>query len=402
MYRSLILIFILSVLSACNLGAQPTANTAPIIEFAANIGSASYREGAYINIQVSITNTTGRINTVQFAIDNEMIEQVANPNPSNATQFVSTAQWQASGTGTRTLRVVASRSDGVYGEAFATITIVDANSPTNQPATTATNSPRPQTSNTPAPIVPTNAPIIPTNPPVQPSAVVPIVPPTNIPIGGAPQAVFLEMQNVRLGPSTDHTRLGSFNAGDRVTVLAVSLDGEWLKVPFSTYQGWVYAPILRVDGDLSRLPREAGAELPAEPITMPTATSIATSANLTVVNMDIFVPSDNSNQPKCGVPFTARVTIQNTTNLPTSTGLTLMQNVHVGSGTVNGSSGLALIPVNIDGNGAHTVEYTFTIDTFIGEEQRLDFIADANNEVIETNENDNRNSIGYILAQGNC
>ena len=79
-----------------------------------------------------------------------------------------------------------------------------------------------------------------------------------------------------------------------------------------------------------------------------------------------------------------------------------MQNVHVESGIVNGSSGLALVPVTFEGNGSHTVEYTFTIDTFIGEQQRIEFIADANNEVAESNEVDNRNSIGYVLAQGSC
>lgn len=394
------LIFII-ILTGCNLSSpsQQTTNNPPVIEFASNISSAPYREGTYINIQVSISNPIGRIETIQFAVDNEMIDQITNTR--TASQFVETAQWQATGTGTRTLRVIASRSDGVYGEATATITIVDANAPmtnpTQQPIHTTAPQPTLQLPNTPLPL--------PTNPPInQPTAVIPpvVAPPTNQPIGGAPQATFLEMQNVRLGPSTDHTRLGSFNAGDTVTILAVSPDGNWLKVPFSTYQGWVFAPILRVDGDINTLPREAGPPLQTEPITMPTATPVDTFPNLTITNMDIYVPSDGSNQPKCGVPFIARVTVKNTSNIPTSTGLTLMQNVHVASGILNGSSGLALIPVNIDGNGSHTVENEFIIDTYVGEEQRLDFIADANNEVQESNENDNRNSIGYILAQGNC
>lgn len=398
MVRWLILIFILS---ACNLASQQADNAPPVIEFAANLGSAPYREGMFINIQVSIANPSGQINVIQYAVDNEMIEQIRDPSNGNTPQFVSTTQWRAEGVGTRTLRVIASRPDGVYGEATTTITIVDANSPIVQPTTITAPLATVQPTNTLAPL-PTAPPVIPTNPPIQPTANIPVNPPVNQPASGAPQATFLEMQNVRMGPSINHTLLGTFNEGERVTILAVSEDGEWLKVPFRTYQGWVYAPILRVDGNINTLPREAAPPVQAEPITMPTSTPMDTLANLTVTNIGIHVPSDGSSQPKCGIPFVARVTVQNTSNISTSTGLTLMQNVHVESGIVNGSSGLALVPVTIEGNGSHTVEYTFTIDTFIGEQQRIEFIADANNEVAESNEVDNRNSIGYVLAQGSC
>jgi hypothetical protein len=392
MYRWLILMIILS---ACNLASQQTNNAPPVIEFAANISSAPYREGMFINIQVLITNPTGQVNVIQYAVDNEMIEQIRDPNNGHNPQFVSTAQWRAEGVGTRTLRVIASRPDGVYGEATTTITIVDANSPIVQPTNTSLPQATAQPTNTLAPLPSASPVVIPTNLPISP----PVNPP---PVSGAPQATFLEMQNVRMGPSTSHTLIGTFNQGESVTILAVSEDGNWLKVPFRTYQGWVYAPILRVDGNINILPREAGPPLQSEPVTMPTSTPMDTLANLTVTNIGIHVPSDGSSQPKCGVPFVARVTVQNTSNIPTSTGLTLIQNVHVASGIVNGSSGLALVPVTIDGNGSHTVEYTFTIDTFFGEEQRLEFIADANNEVAESNEVDNRNSIGYVLAQGSC
>ncbi len=413
LHRLLLLTLILTACSLSSGGGQN--NEPPVVQIAQGIGSAPYREGVYINLQAAITNTIGEITAVEFAIDNRVIAEITSPNAQGLAQFVITEQWQAEGIGTRVLRISATRRDGTRGEATTTLNIIAADAP-EQPLVQGGTAAIPGTQATSN--APTQAPNTSGQPQTAPTL---SLPPTQAPaptqsqaVTGGTQAVFDRLQNVRSGPGTEFTRIGTFNADDRAAILAVSTNAEWYKVRFGVAgEGWVYAPFVQVQGSIAGLPREAG---PPTPVPLPTAfptavippAVIPTTApanelpNLTVTDIGIFVPSDGTSQPKCGVPFVARVTVRNTSNVATSTGLTLMQNVHVGSGTVNGSSGLALVPVNIGPNGSHFVEYTFRVDTFVGDEQRVEFIADANAEVAESNESDNRNSISYILQAGNC
>jgi hypothetical protein len=400
MMRHYRLILLTLLLSACSLSSGGQSNHPPSVQIAQGIGSAPYREGVFVNLQAVIINTEGEIASVEFAIDNRVLSEITEPNAQGLSQFVVTEQWQAEGIGTRVLRITATRRDGTRGEATASLTVIAADSPQEgltpqiNPTATQGTTVQPTTSGQqPPPTV--------QSPPTQP--------PTQAPsTTGQAQAVFDRLQNVRSGPGTEFTRIGTMNANDRAIILAVNTNGEWYKIRFGTGEGWVYAPYVSPEGNVAALPREVG---PATPVPLPTAfpTAIIPTAtpevqlpNLTITDIGIFVPSDGSVQPKCGIPFTARVTIRNVSDVPTSTGLTLMQNVHVATNTVNGSSGTGLVAVNIGPNGTHTVEYTFTIDTFVGEEQRIEFIADAGNEVVESNESDNRNSIIYMLASGSC
>ncbi|TVR23602.1 MAG: hypothetical protein EA396_02970 [Anaerolineaceae bacterium] len=381
-------------------GGTPDEQSLPVVRIADGIGSAPYREGVFINLQAAISNADGAISRVEFTIDDRTISQIDAPNPEGLVQFVVTEQWQADGTGARLLRVSAVRDDGVSGEASVMLNVVAADSApsdTGQPTTVSTSAPAiPATISPPVTLPP------PTTAPASPA------PPTASTGGGTPEAVFNRLQNVRSGPGLNFSRVGTFSSGDRTPILAVNPGGDWFKVRFGSGEAWVFAPYVDVTGNISNLPRESGPPTPVpQPTAIPTAPPPTVAPdpqlpNLTVTDIGIFVPSDGSSQPRCGVPFVARVTVRNTSDVPTSTGLTLIQNVHVASGTVNGSSGLSLIPVDIGAQGSHTVEYTFTIDTFVNEEQRVEFIADANNEVAESNENDNRNGITYVLQSGEC
>jgi serine/threonine protein kinase/uncharacterized protein YraI len=97
----------------------------------------------------------------------------------------------------------------------------------------------------------------------------PTLTPTNTPV--VPTVFFSETMNVRSGPGLEFDPpIGSFRQGETTEILAVSLDEEWLKVRFEDGEdgvGWVFAPYVEIDGDLSKLPTDAG---PA------TATPIAT------------------------------------------------------------------------------------------------------------------------------
>jgi hypothetical protein len=69
----------------------------------------------------------------------------------------------------------------------------------------------------------------------------------------------------------------------------------------------------------------------------------------------------------------------------------------VADGQVIRSSGDALVAVNLPPGGTHTVAFTFNVDVFVNEDQRVVFIADVNNQVAETIENDNQTGITYQL-----
>lgn len=63
--------------------------------------------------------------------------------------------------------------------------------------------------------------------------------------------------NVRGGPSTNNAVIGSVSSGDVVTAIGRNEAGDWLQVLLSEDVedlGWLYAPLVTVDGDLLSLP----------------------------------------------------------------------------------------------------------------------------------------------------
>ncbi|MFW5748727.1 MAG: SH3 domain-containing protein [Chloroflexota bacterium] len=393
------------VTAGCSLGAggQPAVDGPPEVAIAPGIGSAPYCQGVTINIQAAVANTGDDIALVEITVGDETIAQISSPNPDNATVFTVSQPWLAERSGTQTVRVSAVRGDGTRGEDTASINVVAAETvntatqPTNipanpQPTQPAASTQQPVSTQTPATIAPATATPRPQR--------------TNT-ASGIPQAIFDRQQNVRTGPGTNFTRLGTFAPNDRADILAQNLDGTWYKVRFQGGQAWVYAPYVTVEGSLTDIPREAGPPTPippptAVPTAVPPPTEPPAQANLVVENIGISVPADGSVQPKCGVPFIARMTIRNTGTTAASTGLSRIENRYLGDNSVNASSGSALVPVTLQPGDTHTVEFMFTVTTNFDEQHRVVFITDVNNEVAETNEQDNENGITYTLERAGC
>ncbi|MDX1995917.1 MAG: CARDB domain-containing protein, partial [bacterium] len=131
----------------------------------------------------------------------------------------------------------------------------------------------------------------------------------------------------------------------------------------------------------------------------PTLTPIpATIVPATVpasVNLVVVEPFLNPPVPICRQELVVGMTIRNDGATATTTGLSRIQVVRVSTGEVFRTSGDALVAVTLNPGQTHRVEFRFTIDVFTNERHRVEFIADVNSQVAESNENDNRIGVEY-------
>ena len=127
--------------------------------------------------------------------------------------------------------------------------------PTNT-AVPLTNTPVPLT-NTPVPL--TNTPVPPTDTPVPPTDTP--VPPTNTPVSVPHFTVNSDQVNVRTGPGTAFSIIGTVEQGGRFDIGGRNDAGDWLEFCCVNGQrGWIYAQLVilshrRVyDSDLGKHP----------------------------------------------------------------------------------------------------------------------------------------------------
>ena len=67
--------------------------------------------------------------------------------------------------------------------------------------------------------------------------------------------------NLRDGPGTVHNVLGNYPNGTGLIILSQTPNGEWVKVETNDKQvGWMYRPLLKIDGKWQALPREERTE----------------------------------------------------------------------------------------------------------------------------------------------
>ena len=128
-----------------------------------------------------------------------------------------------------------------------------------------TNTPVPLT-NTPVPVPLTNTPVPLTNTPV-PLTNTP-VPPTDTPVSVPHFTVNSDQVNVRTGPGTAFSIIGTVEQGGRFDIGGRNGAGDWLEFCCVNGQrGWIYAPLLVLSHDISTIP--ISANIPA----VPTATN---------------------------------------------------------------------------------------------------------------------------------
>ena len=132
-----------------------------------------------------------------------------------------------------------------------------------QPPPAAINTAVPLT-NTAVPL--TNTPVPPTNTPVPPTNTP--VPPTNTPVSVPHFTVNSDQVNVRTGPGTAFSIIGTVEQGGRFDIGGRNGAGDWLEFCCVNGQrGWIYAPLLVLSHDISTLP--ISENIPA----VPTATN---------------------------------------------------------------------------------------------------------------------------------
>ncbi|MCZ0938420.1 MAG: excalibur calcium-binding domain-containing protein [Caldilineaceae bacterium] len=97
------------------------------------------------------------------------------------------------------------------------------------------------------------------------------VPPTATPVAVPHFTVNSEQVNVRTGPGTVFSIIGTVEQGDRFDVGGRNAAGDWLEFCCVNGQhGWIYAPLLIVNQEISSIP--LAQDIPAAPV--PTNTPV--------------------------------------------------------------------------------------------------------------------------------
>ncbi|MFW5772584.1 MAG: SH3 domain-containing protein, partial [Phototrophicaceae bacterium] len=376
---------------------ETTISGAPVVSIAAPRPNASYVENVTVNIQASVTNAGEDIDRVEISVNDDIIATQTQPNTNGAPAFSVTQTWQATTPGSYIINVTAYRGDGTASNtASVTVTVISP-APTESEAETETPT-EPQQPDTPVdepPTVeePTSAPTDPPPPTEEPE------PPTP----DTPTALFTTGINVRSGPGTNfNPPIGQFAANSTAEILSVNLDGSWLKVRYGSGEGWVYAPLVEVQGSIDDLPREQGPPPPPPtdpppPTTPPqeaTQPPAASQANLTGAQPDV-----QPNPPTCGVEFQVLVNFVNNGSEPTS-GPAIVRFQDFARGEPQLSFDRQ-IPVLQPGQN-HVEGGPMTITTFFNEEHEIRVTIDPDNIVPESNTADNTLSVRYTLQQGGC
>lgn len=97
--------------------------------------------------------------------------------------------------------------------------------------------------------LPTATPV-PTETPVPTDTPPPPAEPTATPVS-APQVSMSQVINVRSGPGTGYARVGQVDAGDTSDVLGRNNDASWVMINYSGGQGWVFAQLTTIQGDVN-------------------------------------------------------------------------------------------------------------------------------------------------------
>jgi hypothetical protein len=397
----------------------PTIAGTPIVQMAAPIPNGSYLTGVNINIQVLVTNAGPDIDRVDFVVDETVIASADDPNPDGTRAFSLTRAWTAAEPGLHTIRVTAYRADGSASEpAEVAIRVVDETALLPPEAAEAAPTAEPTL------FIPTDAAVrlesVPTRlpaggttqpeptvsaltpaPPTQPPATEP-PPPTQAPT--APTATFIQGVNVRSGPSTlFNPPIGSFAAGQSTQILAVNPAGDWLKVRYYNGEGWVFASLATVTGDLSALPRDPGPPLPtataipptALPPTAPPAPPAASSADLVA---GIFLV--NPNPLVCNQASQIELDVANLGSTPTASGGTVaLVDRHNATGTQTTTVGA--FPVLQPGQ-TFRVTMFLTVSVYYEEDHTLTATINPDGSIPEATNSNNSASISYRLQRGGC
>lgn len=387
----------------------PQLSGEPQVQISAPLPNSTYLEGVGVNIQITVSNAGADIDRVEVYLDGVLTATLPDPNPMDAPMFGVTQTVKAEGVGSHTIEAQVFRDDGAASPPVSAQFNVIANEPI-APTPTPTNTVAPTL--TPSVAPPTQTPTITsvatTSTSETPSAATAVTP-SGSPTSTTPLARFEGAVNVRRGPSTNfEPPIGTFNANQTAEVLALNTDGTWLKVRFAGGEGWVFRQIVKTEGPIESLPREAGPAVPtlaptSDANTTPAPTLTPTTAttggvNLIVVGFELRQNAGTRPVNEIGIneASTAFVRVRNVGDQPASGFFVVLTIVNTDDG------GFKLVEAAAVGGlepGSETLaQIAFTDIAGQNLSKTAVVRVDENNQVAEINEADNASApINYVL-----
>lgn len=387
-------VLVLLAAAGCNLDfvgiPTPVAvvSGAPVVTIASPLPDSVYLPGVDVIIQARVTNAGPGIARIEFAVDGATILSLDDPNPSGAYAFSAQTHWEATGPGPHTLTIAVVREDGTR----------------SLPATLTFRVAGAEASVTPAASATAGVPILPTQRPTNtapPAAATATTASANT--GGGPlTGTFIQTLNVRSGPGLAfNPPIGSFNAGQTTGVLARNPAGDWYKVRYLSGEGWVFAQLVTLNGDAASLPVDAGPPVPTPTSAPATLPPPATNTPQTTANLAGGVVTLNPSQPVCGQPFIVSLDVANLGSTPSASGgVVTLTDTHVASGNVQAET-TGSFPVLQPGE-TFRVDMPLTVSTYYSETHRLTLTIDAANQIAETQDGDNTQTVDFTLLKGDC
>jgi hypothetical protein len=205
--------------------------------------------------------------------------------------------------------------------------------------------------------------------------------------------------NIRTGDTTFHNVIGSQPQGTVLTIIGVSANNTgWFQVQLPDGRiGWVAPSVVNVSGNVNGVPR---VQPPPPPITPTPTQPPATATPITSANLVAGIVQLSNSNPDCNETFTVGLDVANLGSGATSgSGVVSLQDTARG-GTVTETT-IGGFPVLNPGQ-TFRVNMPVTVDTFYDEDHTIVLTIDAQNQIPETNENDNRQTITYHLDRGSC
>lgn len=410
---------------AAVLQAPTTIDGAPVVTIASPLPNAVYQAGVTVFVQALIANAGADIARVEIAVDARVIETLTRPNPDGMNAFSAGAAWAAAA-GEHVITVTAFRADdSASAPAQVAITVVTGSGgATILPSSTSTSAPSPTTAPTDlptdvpartptraaptAPPIPTVAPraILPTAGTVSPDALLSLTlaltpaggvtssTPTMTVTGVSVDVTFNQGANIRRGPASSfEPPIRTMPSGITVPAVAVDPTGLWYKVLLEDGEGWVFMDLVNVMGDPALLPIDPGPPTPTS--AFPLATNTPLAVNLRIADMGI-----DTQPPRCNESFVVRAAITNTGSQNSPATMARLRDLRTADASQQGEWFISL--PTVQPGVTIRVEVPVTVSTWHGEEHELALLLDPNNTISESDEDDNRRTLRYLLDRAAC
>ncbi len=371
-------LLVISLLAACNLTANQgdgADHGAPAVTLVAPKAESEIDLGTHVSIQARVERAGADILSAEILIDGERIRLRERPNREAADRFVITDAWLADSGGLHEIQVVVCRAAGACGES-AVVPFTVLAPPTPIPATEESAMNQDELATVTAETT------------LEATAEV------------ATARVIIDSLNVRTGPSLRFALVDTLARDEEVRIFARTEDGTWFKIFQAGEERWIYgdeaAGYVAVNGPYESLPVDTGPPAPTQP------PATATAMPRPFPNLVIEGAYVNPPVLSCGGASTLQFRVRNQGTVSTNWGgKVLLRDVHESSGEERRFSAPSF-GILAPGESSPLITINFTVDAHYEEQHVLILEIDAQEQISEANEADNRWQNTYVLARGNC